>query len=107
MPKEGEIRNLWIQKISEHQSINSNSVYFQVCERHFKDNDFIRKGGKLVLRKESVPSIFNESPKESRSEFALVAQNAIYKKTLGVRYCKIKCCPNEVGTNDKEISFFR
>lgn len=108
MPMEREIKKLWTQKISQHQEIDSNIVYFQVCERHFTDDGFVRKNGKLALKKEAIPSVFDEAPDSVvGSESASVSENRTYKAMEPRRFCEIKHCPNEVGTNDKEISFFR
>lgn len=100
MPLKSDIRNRWLERISKHQTIDSNIVYFHVCERHFNVDEFIQKRGKSALKNDAVPSIFDEAPNVTDT------LSSGHQKKLRRRYCKIKYCSNETGTSDKEVSFF-
>lgn len=106
MPLDVRSKAMWIESISQHQTFCSS--HFMICERHFTPDDFsvkLGKKGKKLLKKEAVPSIFDEEPVD------LVQPETSYSdrtgKTALKRYCKIKYCRYENGTENKEILFFR
>lgn len=106
LPQDDKSKTRWIEAISKHQEFSPSC--FMICERHFAYNDFgpkSKKVGKKVLKKGAIPSIFDDEsvdfvqPEKSSSN---EEGNSCQK-----RYCKIKFCRNEIGTENKDILFFR
>lgn len=52
----------------------------------------------------AIPSIFDQEPHLSQPDHD---QNVTKYAMTEKRYCKIKWCQHEVGTNDKDILFVR
>lgn len=106
MPLDDIIKDEWIRAISVHQLFCSS--HFMICERHFTSDDFAKKlgkNGKRILKKETIPSIFDNEPAEPfhpEMNCSITKKQFIFK-----RYCRIKYCPNEIGTESKDILFFR
>lgn len=78
-----------------------------ICERHFTPEDFaakLGKTGKRTLEKKAVPSIFDTAPVDLVRTGASCPNKTTH--LVSKRYCKIKCCCNETGTENKEILFF-
>lgn len=100
---ENNLRVLWNNAILLHQSVIP-PTSFKICERHFAVDDFSRKNGRRVLKNGAVPSIFDSEPIAAiNSDQSSVIQRNIVRK----KYCKIKHCCNEIGTNDTAIKNFR
>lgn len=76
-----------------------------LCERHFRPDDFCRKGGKISLNSEVIPSIFDEEPSSKYGHTSM--QKSSEKINKPSKYCKIKYCKYEVGTRDEQILFYR
>lgn len=98
------MKSKWLEIIGKHQNVESSG--FIMCENHFDDNNYTQKrtstGGRL-LKKEAIPSIF---PTHGTShEFP---NNPIPRIKLSPKkFCGIKFCRNECGTNIKQILFFK
>lgn len=77
-----------------------------ICERHFTTDDFDKKPGKKAKKslKKGVPSIFDKEPTQLMLE---VTPTKKITQLSPNKYCKIKNCPNEIGTKNKEFFFFR
>lgn len=116
-PRNDELRNAWFERISEHQTMFPNLPLYKVCARHFTSDDFTRIHRRWVLKNDAVPSVFDSEPKSTRAILEPETISAIedsksvpsvthVKSSLHRRYCKIKYCENERGTNNKDIIFF-
>lgn len=114
IPNDETARKKWIEVISQHQKFDNNCPNITVCERHFQATDFRLWRGRWTLKNHVVPSIFDE-PKHLSSRLGIDTQPSSQKEHNEKdekrgkikRYCKIKYCPNEIGTMDRDVLFFR
>lgn len=52
-------RQQWIQAIEKTQEFDYSSPGFDICDLHFKTQDFIQKENKIkILRSDAIPSVF-------------------------------------------------
>lgn len=65
---DGELQQRWISAIEKHQQFVNNNGCFIICQRHFDVSDFITVNGRIMLKKNAVPSIFNNENKENENE---------------------------------------
>lgn len=93
VPKEGDRRNEWIKSISKFQQFDFYSAHFNLCELHFRSEDFVVQSGERKLTNQAVPTIFN----------APVLHDSV-KATPGC--CNIKNCVHRVN-NEDDIPTFR
>lgn len=63
-------RGKWIEAIEKHQSFDHYRKIFHVCIRHFHANDVNKKGEKIVLKPNVIPSIFRFDMVQSITEGA-------------------------------------
>lgn len=104
LSKNDELKSKWLEEISKHQNVDTNG--FILCGNHFKPNDFTQKrvnpGGAKELKKDAIPSIFPSFELESSHHFSNNPKPKSPRK-----FCAIKFCRNECGTNDKQVNFFK
>lgn len=108
LPKCDDSKSKWLESISKHQVCDS-SVSFMVCDRHFAPSDFVTKRGKQSLREGAIPSIFDNRPTTNTNQRDHDKVNYHHNRNQfdRKRYCKIKHCEHETGTNDRAILFGR
>lgn len=58
----GDIRSQWIEMLSSHQECDFWSTGFMICDLHFPQHSFIEENGKKVLKRDSIPEIFDVKP---------------------------------------------
>lgn len=61
VPKEGDRRSKWISMIEKYQTFDYNRRAFNVCKRHFSEDDFLKQGNQTTLVFDAVPSVFEHS----------------------------------------------
>lgn len=77
VPKEGHLRNAWINSIEKQQIYDHYKLRFRVCEQHFTETDFsIDRHGKKTRKKDAVPSLFVENGDTEQS--SVDAENGIF-----------------------------
>lgn len=109
LPKNNELRERWIKKISENQ--NFEPTGFIICEKHFDHDSFSLKrkngGGTYgMLKDDAIPSIFPMMP-ETNSD-GLVRPTLTTAPIIGCyNTCDIKYCCNSLETNKNKILSFR
>lgn len=52
---------MWIDSISKHQEYDYNCTYFTICEKHFREEDFLEEYGKKIVKNGSIPTIFERT----------------------------------------------
>lgn len=57
----GAKRDAWIDAIETHQEFEHYSQRYKICHLHFKTEDIINIEGKIHLKNDAIPTIFNSS----------------------------------------------
>ncbi|XP_055303258.1 uncharacterized protein LOC129568941 isoform X2 [Sitodiplosis mosellana] len=111
-PMVGDLRVQWIDMISGHQQNDTFSTGFMVCELHFLAEHFIVENGRKILKRDTIPSIFDIKPNTSSDCDTPVGANDNNKLhdfefvSLNGSYPIIKNEPLDESTNSDKKRIF-
>lgn len=57
-----EVHSKWIEAVEMHQRFDRSKINYNVCIKHFESTDLEVRGSKICLKKDAVPTIFDETP---------------------------------------------
>ncbi|KAH7964995.1 hypothetical protein HPB49_002760 [Dermacentor silvarum] len=107
IPSDLELRAKWLKVISRDDwTPNTTSCYSTVCSRHFGSSDF-KEGCKIrKLKKDAVPSIFEEYPAYLQPPKNRETSNASVRKQLSLMDCSATelPLPLENGASERCIT---
>ncbi|XP_055303257.1 uncharacterized protein LOC129568941 isoform X1 [Sitodiplosis mosellana] len=102
-PMVGDLRVQWIDMISGHQQNDTFSTGFMVCELHFLAEHFIVENGRKILKRDTIPSIFDIKPNTSsgnRNHSVVVLDVSSTMNTDSELSHDFTDCDTPVGAND-------